>query len=93
MVYLTVQVAYYLHKEGLCNFNKLSNIISLVTFLFEQTLHIFGLAETWPLPSVTDSFVNISYYWIVGKHTPSQITKHGVCICICILEKILSLSL
>ena len=32
--------------------------------LFEQTLHIFGVAETWFLPSITDSFVDVSDYSI-----------------------------
>ena len=59
-------------KIGLCNLNKLSNKINLISiFLFEQTLHIFGVAETWLLPSITDSFVDIFEYSIVRKDTSS----------------------
>ena len=48
--------------------NKLSNKISVVsTFLFEQTLSIFGVAEIWLLASIADSFVDISDYSIVRK--------------------------
>ena len=49
-------------------------------FLFEQTLHIFGVAETGLLPSITDSFVDISDYSIVRKGTSIHVVKHGVCI-------------
>ena len=54
--------------------------ILISTFLYEQTLHVFGVAETWLLPSITDSFVNISDYSIVRKDTSNQVAKHGVCI-------------
>ena len=68
-------------KISLCNLNKLSNKISLVsTFLLEQTLHTLGVAETWLLPSITDYFVDISDYPIVRKNTSGQVAKHGVCI-------------
>ena len=68
-----------LTKIGLCNLNKLSNKISLIsTFLFEQTLHTFGVAETWLLPYITDFFVDIFYYSIIRKDTSSQVAKHGV---------------
>ena len=67
-------------KIGLCNLNELFNKISLLsTFLFKQTLHIFGVAETWILPSITDYFNDISDYSIVCKVTSSQVAKHGVC--------------
>ena len=73
---------------GLCNLNKLSNKISLVSiFLFEQTLHIFGVAETLLSPSITDYFVDISE---IG--TSSQVAKHGVCTYIYIFGKVLSLN-
>ena len=38
------------------------------------------VAETWFLPSITDSFVDISDYSIVRKDTSSQVDKHGICI-------------
>ena len=60
--------------------NKLSYKISLVsTFLFEQTLHIFEVAETWLLPSITVSFVDIFDCSIVRKDTNCQVVKHRVC--------------
>ena len=66
-------------KIGLRNLNKLSFQISLVsTFLVEQTLHIFGVAQTCFLPSITDCFVDITDYFIVRKYISSQVTKHGV---------------
>ena len=61
--------------------NNVLNKISLVsTFLFEQTLHIFGVSEIWFLPSITDSFVDISNYSILHKDTSCQVAKQGVCI-------------
>ena len=61
--------------------NKLSNKISIVSeFMYEYELNIFAVAETWLLPSVKDSFVDISDYIIVRKDTESIYAKHGVCL-------------
>ena len=61
--------------------NKLWNENSLVyTFLFEQSLHIFGVAQTELLPYIIDYFVDISVYSIVREDASSQVAKHGVCI-------------
>ena len=58
-------------------FNKV-NVIS--DFLHEHKLDIFGVAETWLLPDVPDSFVSISNYGIIRTDTQGDTSKHGVCI-------------
>lgn len=57
--------------------NKLSMLSDL---LVEHSLDLFGVAETWLLPDVPDSFVSISQYNIVRADTQCNTRKHGVCI-------------
>ena len=60
--------------------NKLQNKLSIVSsFLHEFSLDVFGVAETWFLPSVDNSFVYISGYSFFRRDTDSNVPKHGVC--------------
>ena len=60
-----------------CLLNKLSYITTLLT---DFDLDVFGVLETWLLPSTPDSFVSIRGYGVVRTDTTGNFAKHGVCI-------------
>ena len=60
-----------------CLLNKLNYVSSLLT---DFNLDIFGVLETWLLPSTPDSFVSICGYGVVRTDTAGNFAKHGVCI-------------
>ena len=49
-------------------------------FILEHNLDLFGVAETWLLPEVPDSFIAINHCNIVRTDTRGDTRKHGVCI-------------
>jgi len=68
-------------RVGFNNVNKLSNKIHFISsLLFEHGLHVFGVAETWLLPSVPDSFVSIKGFNIFRSDVAGTEAKHGVCL-------------
>ena len=57
--------------------NKLNYVSSILNGF---SLDIFGVLETWLLPTTPDSFVSIFGYGIVRTDTVGNIAKHGVCL-------------
>ena len=61
--------------------NSLANKIDLVSdFMMEYSLDIFVVTETWLVPSVSSSFVDVHEYTVVRGDTDGETRKHGVCI-------------
>ena len=57
------------------------NKVNLISdFMNEHSLDVFGVAETWLLPDVPDSFVAIINYGIARTDTCGNTRKHGVCV-------------
>jgi hypothetical protein len=71
---------YYSLKICHCNVNSVSNKLDYILDVAQQhSLDIFGVTESWLLPSVRDSFVEIAGYRIVRTDAFGEIRKHGVC--------------
>ena len=67
-------------RVGFCNVNSIFNKVHIIyEFLLDNNLDFFGVAETWLLPDVPDSYVSIDGYRIVRSDTPTDTRKHGVC--------------
>ena len=67
-------------RVGFCNVNSLLNKLSFVyDLIVDNDLHIFGVTESWLLPSIPDSFVIFDNFSIVRTDTRGQFAKHGVC--------------
>jgi hypothetical protein len=47
--------------------------------LLDSKVDIFGIAESWLLPGVLDSFVAVKGYYILRTDTLGTVAKHGVC--------------
>ena len=61
--------------------NSVINKIPLISdFLENNNIDIFGICESWLLPNIPDSFVNISNFSITHTDSNNQTRKHGVCI-------------
>ena len=56
--------------------NKLHVVSS---FIYDNSLHIFGVTESWLLETMPDSFVSIDGYRLFRKDTLGLHPKHGVC--------------
>lgn len=71
---------FYNLKIGFCNVNSIINKLHIITdFLSDYNIDIFGVCETWLMPDITDSLINISNFSVVRTDTTSQTRKHGVC--------------
>ena len=66
---------------GFCNVKSILNKISIIDdFLSEFSLDIFGVAETWLLPIIPDSFASKDHYNIARSDSPDETRKNGVCV-------------
>ena len=50
----------------------------LFTFLTDNNLSILGISETWLLPNVPSSYVDLPNYVFVRKDVEGLVYKHGV---------------
>ena len=63
------------------NLNKLLNKVSHTELLMRtENVDILGVGETWLVPNVENSFVDICNYKIIRKDSVTNIEKHGVAI-------------
>ena len=72
---------YFSLRVGFLNSNSVCNKINILfDFVLDSGLDVLGVAETWLLPGVGDSFVSLAGYTIVRRDTSSGVRKHGVCL-------------
>ena len=63
------------------NLNSLLNKVSHVDYnLKSENIDVLGIAETWLINDISDSYVEINGYKLIRKDDPSNIRKHGVAI-------------
>ena len=66
---------------GFINVNSICNKLHLLSdLIFEQRLDLLGIAESWLLPEILDSFVSLGDFHLVRRDTVSNVRKHGVCL-------------
>ena len=58
-------------------FNKLNHVSD---FMSDNRVDIMGIAETWLLSSIPDSFVSLDNFNLVRCDVEGLVPKHGVCI-------------
>ena len=66
---------------GFINVNSVCNKLQILSdFVIESKLDLLGLAETWLVPEILDSYISIRGYCLVRCDTTSGVRKHGVCL-------------
>ena len=65
-------------KVGHVNVNSLANKVDFIAdLLLKQSIHVLAVSETWLLPAVASSFVDIADYSVVRGDTNGAARKHG----------------
>ena len=65
----------------LVNLHSLLNKVQFVAdFCFDNDVGIFGICESWLIPSISDSSIGILGYKLFRGDSPSGVRKHGVCL-------------